>query len=223
MKTTAFTLSTLILVIIINNPFLSQTKAKAAFKVGIELKDFITAETGSFTKYPSFTIGLMGKFNLLKFSKWAIQLNTEIGFSHFLIYTPNVKIYGVDKNDPNWNGQDYALLDEKFTFNLIELSFFPSFNYELSNDLVIELYCGPFVGYGDTFVDYNHLDSNKLAYPFLYSYSENTALPYGLNAGVATYLNNVLIDLRYKYTYLDIYPLDGGYHNIYLQVGICIL
>ena len=201
----------------------SQVKIKKGFKFGVELLDVFTTNTGSFNRSIGYTFGAFTGIKIYSFQTNAIILRVEANYFHLQNFnTDSKKYYVVDENDPNWNGLPYAVFDEKWTYNIIELGIIPEYHMQLGEKTSLEIFFGPSFGIGNKNMAIKKLDSNKLISD---PYDEATMGFIGsacLNLGISFYYYPYVLDFRYRYTSLSGSSLSSqtNFDNIYAQVGL---
>ena len=201
----------------------SQSNIKKGFKFGLELKDYLTENTGSFNKSFGFTFGGFTAIKLYSFSKSDLLLRTEFNFVKLQYHNPGNKIYTtIDTLDVNWNERDYVVNDEKFMFKIIELGLIPEYQIQLNEKTFLEFFLGPSIGIGMADFDTKQLDHNHLTTGIYEDFEMMLVYPTSLNFGVSLYYNQMVFDVRYRYTKLNNYSRKPDFTNVYAQIGITL-
>jgi len=221
MKITELLFICIVLLLKFNSEINAQSDIVSGLKTGFEIKEFLFTESGTYRKEVGISFGYFRKFKLNQYPKSTFLLNVELGFNSIIKYKANQKEPGADQQSPDWNGSNYVLVDEKFYFGVLELTATPAFNFDLCNHCSMEIYFGPFIGFGSKSADYKYLDSNVFSYPFAYDFgTEWIHMPYGLNSGISFLYHRFIIDLRYKYSELHSEDYKIDQNDVFLLVGI---
>ncbi len=210
------------LFMIINPINFGQSNIKKGFKFGMELGNILSTNTGSFSKSFDYTLGIFTGINIYSYSKEAIILRLEANYIRLQYFNPGRKInYIVNTFDENWNGFDYAVFDEKYWFNIIELGLIPEYHLQLNEKISMELFLGPSFGIGNKGVEVKQLDNNPLNGDPHDEYGMDFISTISMNLGVSFYYSPIMIGIRYRYINLNKYSsLKTNFHNVYTQIGI---
>ena len=226
MKTTFYKLTVLFILsffTISNCLVFSQSNIKKGFKFGLELKDYLTENTGSFNKSFGFTFGGFTAIKLHSFSKSDLLLRTELSFVKLQYHNPGNKVYTIiDTLDLNWNGRDYVVNDEKFMFKIIELGLIPEYQIQLKEKIFLEIFLGPSMGIGMADFDTKQLDNNQITGEPYGDFEMPFFHPTSLNFGLSLYYDQIVFDVRYRYTKLNNYSRRPDLTNVYVQIGITL-
>jgi hypothetical protein len=202
-----------------------QPEGNTVLKYGIEVGNFLSTGSGSFTKQPGSTFGLQTGMRIYSEANNAILLGIELNYT-------NMFGYQTGKAHNEWSGEYlYAnLYDEKYNLSGIDLGLSLEPCVSLNKDETVGFYAGASVGFGGLNLETHRLshtliDSTK--YPIYdegaYSEYGTFYLPVSFDVGVNYCYKRLMIDLRYKYTGIDNQgDLLGSFNNIYLQVGIIL-
>lgn len=201
----------------------SQSNIKKGFKIGLEVKDYLTENTGSFNKSFGFTFGGFTAIKLYSFSKSDLLLRTELNFVKLQYHNPGNKIYtAMDTLDVNWNGLNYLVIDEKHWFNTFELGLIPEYQLQLNENISLELFLGPSLGIGTANSDSKQSDHNHSIFGVESGGGFSLVYPTSLNFGLSLYFNQIVFDVRYRYTKLNNYSRKTDFTNVYAQIGITL-
>ena len=223
MKKISLTFLFMLLLFVFSNSLIwSQVKIKKGFKFGVELLNSLSANTGSFQNSFGSTFGAFTSIKLSSNQTSAILLRIEANSTKLKYYNAGNKHYKVvGEPDPNWNGLNYAVFDEKFSHRVLELGLIPEYSFTLNEKTSLELFVGPSIGIGNRKVATKRLDNNLLTdYPYV-DYNEGYVLPISLNMGVSLYYQIIVFELRIRETS---FLLGGGGKsnliNVYAQIGL---
>ena len=97
----------------------------------------------------------------------------SLALNSIIKYKANQKELVLTNNAPDWNGSNYVLVDEKFYFGVLNYLQHLLSILTCVNDCSMEIYFGPFIGFGSKSADYKYLDSNVFSYPFAYNFGTN--------------------------------------------------
>ena len=205
-----------------NSITLCQDNIKKGFKIGIELKNSITEETGTFNKVFDYTFGGFTAINIYSFSNGSLLFKVELNYQK-IHYFERTKYTRIDTTDINWNGLHYTVADEKFSFGVIELGIIPAYHMQINEITSFDFFIGPSFGIGNRELEINWLDKNRITYDPFDEYTWGYSGYLSMSLGMSFYYKPIIIDIRYK---------DGkimsnserrhNLSNIYFQFGIAL-
>lgn len=221
-KVSHYFLFILFLFFLSNSLILSQVKIKKGIKFGVELLNSFSTKTESFQNSLGYTFGVFTAIKLSTSQTSAILLRVEVNNTKLQYFNAENKFFRITgPNDPNWNGLNYAVFDEKFTHNVFELGLIPEYYLILNERTSLDLFVGPSIGIGTRNVETKQLDKNQLTdYPYD-DYNAGFILPFSLNIGASLYFQKIVLELRFRNTIF----LNGGggksnLNNLYAQIGL---
>jgi len=199
-------------------------KIKKGLKFGVELLNSLSANSGTFQNQFDFTFGAFTGLKLSSDQTSTILLRIEgniINLKYFNVGNRYYKIVG--KSDPNWNGLNYAVYDEKFSHKVLELAIFPEYSIILDEKTSLELFAGPSIGIGNKKVELKKLDKNSLTdYPYV-DYNAGYVLPFSLNIGASLYYHIIVFELRFRnIIFLGAGGGKSNLNNVYAQIGLAL-
>jgi hypothetical protein len=202
-----------------------QPEGNTILRYGIDAGYFLSTGSGSFTKQPGSTFGLLTGMRIYSEANNAILLGLELNYTRMFGYQT-----GITHNE--WSGEYlYAnVYDEKYDLSGIDLGVSLEPCVSLSNNGTAGFYVGASVGLAGL-----NLETHRMAHTLIDStkylkydegaYSEygQFYLPVSFNLGVNYCYKRLMIDVRYKYTGIETQEdFLSSFNNIYLQVGIIL-
>lgn len=203
------------LLFLFNSTIFPQSDIKKGFKFGIELKNSLTEKTGSFNKTFGFAFGVFTGIHIYSYKGNAFLLKTELNFIMLQHYNPGQVYF-------NWADSNYAVIDEKYTFGIIEFALLPTYHRNIDKNISFDIFLGPSIGVGKKGIDTKKQNSNKLNYDPYDEYTMGFVQPISFNFGISFYYKPMVLDVRYKYDYLNGFSKFNDLTNLYLQIGIAL-
>jgi hypothetical protein len=207
----------------------AQPEVKNVLRGGIELLDYTTTKSGSFTKEPGYTFGYLTGVRLATDpnNPWAVLLGIELDYAKIVSYRLNVVSQYL-----LLDGIHRDIYDEKYSASLIEFGLSVDFRRSINEDMTIGYYLG-----SSFFVGVENIPRNILSQTLIDTTNKgdfNNEPPYTLDegnfvgyvsgfAGLSFFYKRLMVDLRYRFTALgDQEGASIPIQNIYFQVGIVL-
>jgi hypothetical protein len=190
---------------------------QAGIKYGIEVKNYLTEDGGTFKKDPGKMISL--------FTNGRIWTLTPVSAIRLKIELACVENYQYRKNEV-WENFSYdrmnncyrnITLDTRICYKSLEAGIFPEYYNEIDNNNAYEIFCGPSIGIGGPSYELRYSQTGVL-YP---SSSDNElfGIPVNINLGFSYYYKFLLFEIRYRYTHFGNENNDD-FGSIFTQVGL---
>lgn len=208
-----FCFFSLLFLFISSSAILSQSDIRKGFKVGIELKNYITEDIGTFNKSFGFTFGGFTGIKIYSFDKGTLLLRTELNFIKLQHHRPE-QIYS------NWYDSSFTVIDEKFTFGFLEFALMPTYHFNLDAKTSFDIFIGPSIGLGNKGLETKQINDVPLSYDPYDEYTMGFVQPTSLNVGVSFYYKPLVFDIRYRYDYLGGISRFNELTNLFFQIGI---
>jgi hypothetical protein len=202
----------------------AQMDIKKGVKFGVEFSDYLSTQTGGFSKEPGISFGYFTGINLYSNSENAVQLGLEFNFTRVIRYRINYTYIAAYEYRIN-----HFLFDQKFRYSFIEIVLTPEYHYVISEDMMFDFFIGPSVGIGTQYLQTNEIGRVKLDtlnysgefyYPFGEYNMDRFKTPACLNLGMRFYYSSFVVDIRYRYTYVNSVTEVNNFKNVYAQVGL---
>jgi hypothetical protein len=199
---------------------------KKVFKTGIELGEYLTRNTGSFSNTLGFSIGYLTGINLYRMDASRYVLGIDVSYNRSVEYRTNVKR---DYISEPFNYHHVS--DERYRLSIVELEILPEYLYSINDNVTLGFYGGGSIGLGTEILSANEISRSIIDSTYcLSSYGpygeynmDASRLPYGVSIGSSVYFKHWMIDLRYRYTNMNSkYSFVKEFQNLYLQFG-CVL
>lgn len=205
-----------------NSSVWGQAKIKKGIKIGAELLNSLTANTGTFNNTVGYTFGLFTGINIHSQGNNSIIIKLELNYVNIQYFNADDKFYRVDKGRPEWNGEEYSVFDEHFQFGLLEIGFIPEYSFTVNENSRMGVFFGPSIGLGSRRVVLKKKDNVPLtSYPY-FDYNMGFVMPISLNLGVTYYYSVFVLDVRFRYSYLTGSSGISDVTNLYAQVGFAL-
>jgi len=202
---------------------LAQGNPKTGMKLGIELLDYASHSSGTFTKQPGFALGLFTDTHpLVSDFNNALSLRLELNFVRLVHYRVDDRfLYSYD-----FTLSQYSL-DERLMVSSLELAVLPTYSTTLGPVTTFEVYAGPSVAIGTQTLTTNIRSRtvvDTLSFPGYPPFGEyNMAkyrVPLSLCVGTCCWYHMLVVDLRYKYTYIGGDTIFKYFNELYVQIGM---
>lgn len=199
----------------------SQLKNQKGIKYGIEVKNYLTEEGGTFKKDPGKILSLYTNGRIWTLSpESALRLKIELSYVKLYHYNKNVIRNDILYNVMNYDRRD-IYLDEKIRYGSIEAGIMPEYYREINNDSAYDIFFGPAIGIGGRSYESRHARTGAFYYDHESVYYEGPSFdfPVNLNLGFSYYYKFFVFELRYRFTHICFeYGEDFG--MIFTQIGV---
>ncbi len=220
MKTHIYTL--ILLFVFLSSLSFCQNDVKKGIKIGIDVANIFTKPPSSFNRTYDYMIGAFTEIHICSFEQGSIFIRTELNYERVHYYHQSKYTYGVDTIYNNWNGLNYALIDEDFSFHIIEIALLPTYRMKVNKRTSIEFYIGGSLGVGDKKLKIKYIGQNRLMFDPYDEYEDGLGGETCINVGCSLYYSPLVFEVKYKNSNVQSASYSENVNKLYFQFGIAI-
>jgi len=210
-----------------NQIAVAQQSIKKVVRVGIEYGNYLSSNSGTFSKSPGITFGYLTGINIYSDSSSSILLGVGINYTKQLFYRAKVNY------ETNAFYKYRYVYDERYRLAFTQLGLYPEYYYSVNDNIIVGVYLGSSIGIGSEWLESNFInrtiiDSTKNYGETLYGVNGeynmgNWRLPISYHIGVSFYYKRLMFDFRFTYSDMNSkQDFLNGLNNGFIQIGFVL-